>query len=259
MKSCSKCKIEKELSNFYVCRTRKCGYHNECIECVKKRNNKRPRSKTGTIWKQSLHTKNLKYCELCENVKPFNEFGKNKNNIVGLQNYCKPCKRKKDKNYRKSLKDRGIYTERKRADYVKNMDQYRAYGLEYNKSKRDYKSEYKRVLEYREKNPLAKLKNALRNRILIAIKNQGYVKNMKTKKMLGAEWDVVESFISNKFTDGMTWSNHGEWHIDHIISLKTAKSEEELIKLNHYTNLQPLWATTREINGVIYEGNLNKG
>jgi hypothetical protein len=23
-------------------------------------------------------------------------------------------------------------------------------------------------------------------------------------------------------------------------------------------NLQPLWATTREINGVLYEGNINK-
>jgi hypothetical protein len=25
------------------------------------------------------------------------------------------------------------------------------------------------------------------------------------------------------------------------------------------SNLQPMWSTTREINGIIYEGNLNKG
>lgn len=47
----------------------------------------------------------------------------------------------------------------------------------------------------------------------------------------------------------MTLENHGEWHFDHIIPLASAKTEEELIKLNHYTNFQPLWA----------EDNLKKG
>ena len=45
----------------------------------------------------------------------------------------------------------------------------------------------------------------------------------------------------------MTWDNHGELHIDHIIPMSITtteeeEEEEEAIKLNHYTNLQPLWA-----------------
>ena len=40
----------------------------------------------------------------------------------------------------------------------------------------------------------------------------------------------------------MNWINHGEWHIDHIIPLASAKNEKELIKLCYYRNLQPLWA-----------------
>jgi len=45
-----------------------------------------------------------------------------------------------------------------------------------------------------------------------------------------------------KFVDGMNWDNIGEWHIDHIIPLSSAETEQEIIKLCHYTNLQPLWA-----------------
>ena len=46
----------------------------------------------------------------------------------------------------------------------------------------------------------------------------------------------------------MNWENYGlyngednyGWDLDHIIPLSSAKSEEEVIQLNHYTNLQPL-------------------
>ena len=47
----------------------------------------------------------------------------------------------------------------------------------------------------------------------------------------------------------MTYDNYGiyekdkynvGWDIDHIIPICSATSEEEVIKLNHYTNLQPL-------------------
>lgn len=40
----------------------------------------------------------------------------------------------------------------------------------------------------------------------------------------------------------MTWENHGEWHIDHIVPLDLGNNEEEILQLNYYKNLQPLWA-----------------
>ena len=39
----------------------------------------------------------------------------------------------------------------------------------------------------------------------------------------------------------MTWENYGiYWEYDHIIQLATALNEDDLLRLNHYTNFQPL-------------------
>jgi len=48
--------------------------------------------------------------------------------------------------------------------------------------------------------------------------------------------------LEHQFKEGMNWDNQGKWHIDHIIPLSSGNTEEEIIKLCHYTNLQPLWA-----------------
>jgi hypothetical protein len=51
----------------------------------------------------------------------------------------------------------------------------------------------------------------------------------------------------------MSWENRRLWHIDHIIPLALAKNEDQLIKLNHYTNLRPLWAKDNLVKSARYE------
>jgi len=68
----------------------------------------------------------------------------------------------------------------------------------------------------------------------------------KGEIILGVTIDIAKKHIERQFKKGMTWNNRGlksdQWQIDHIIPLASAKNEEEVIKLCHYTNLQPLWA-----------------
>lgn len=69
-----------------------------------------------------------------------------------------------------------------------------------------------------------------------------FQKNSRTHQLVGADWTTVSQWIEAKFQPGMTWNNMPLWHVDHEIPLASAKTQEELEKLCHYTNLQPLWA-----------------
>jgi hypothetical protein len=81
-----------------------------------------------------------------------------------------------------------------------------------------------------------------RSLIGISLKNQGYSKKSKTAEILGCNFNTFKTHIERKFTKGMSWSNYGKWHLDHIYPISKATSFEMALKLNHYTNFQPLWA-----------------
>ena len=100
----------------------------------------------------------------------------------------------------------------------------------------------KKQRDLRKGDKIYKFKSDVRSRISQDIKRKGYSKKTKTYEILGCDFETLKKHFEKQFTKGMTWDNQGEWHIDHIIPLATATTEEEVIKLNHYTNLQPLWS-----------------
>jgi len=121
---------------------------------------------------------------------------------------------------------------------------------EKNKEKeKQYRKDNRTKISEREKNRyhndiIFKLRTNLRNRLKLFLKTKKINKNNSTIEFLGAEPDVIKNYLEKQFKDGMSWDNFGHdgWHIDHIIPLSSAKTEEEVYKLSHYTNLQPLWA-----------------
>jgi len=72
--------------------------------------------------------------------------------------------------------------------------------------------------------------------------NKGFVKNSKTEDILGCKVEFFNEYIESKFTNGMSWERISDIHLDHIIPLATVVTEEDIYRLNHYTNFQPLWA-----------------
>ena len=112
-------------------------------------------------------------------------------------------------------------------------------------AKRPSRKKYKvrREAQRRKNNPLYAFKHKIRSTINKCLTRCGYTKRSKSLDILGCSWDEFYKYIESKFSDGMNWNNRGMhgWHIDHIIPLAVAKTEEEIMRLNHYTNLQPLW------------------
>ena len=96
--------------------------------------------------------------------------------------------------------------------------------------------------------PLFKLSTNIRSNINKSIKKNNYSKENNTIEILGCSYDFFKTYLENKFEPWMNWNNYGlyngelnyGWDLDHIIPISSAKTEEDVIKLNHYTNFQPL-------------------
>ena len=107
--------------------------------------------------------------------------------------------------------------------------------------------EYKRKWEKgkRETDIMFKLKQTVRGRIykFVVSLNGKVPKKSKTFDIIGCSPEFLKEHLEKQFTEGMSWDLMGQYiHIDHILPLSLAKNEEDMYKLCHYTNLQPLWA-----------------
>lgn len=90
--------------------------------------------------------------------------------------------------------------------------------------------------------PVAAYKTLIRKRVSNWFRQRKFPKRSSTKQILGCSFEEFKQYIASLFKNGMTWDNYGEWQLDHIMPLSTAKTIEDVEMLCHYTNLQPLWA-----------------
>jgi hypothetical protein len=160
----------------------------------------------------------LSSCYVCKTKKEVSEFYTDSTRKSGIASKCKICTNIINKE-RKKLK-------------LKNNPEFRKLN--------NKKIEEKRVIR-ESRDPVFKLKRRIRSSIRESFKRRGYSKNTQSQKILGENWNVVKEHFESLFTEGMNWDNMGEWHIDHIIPLSTANSEDDIINLCNYKNLQPLW------------------
>ena len=107
----------------------------------------------------------------------------------------------------------------------------------------EYKASHRVYIQTKlRSDPIFRFIYRIRTLIKISLRNRGFRKSPRTEQILGCSVRYFMAHLASLFGPGMTFENHGEWHIDHIVPLATAKTEADIIRLCHYTNLQPLWA-----------------
>lgn len=234
MKKCTKCSIEREDDQF---------------------------AKNGSRCKICLKEYKKKYYELnkekiLKRVKEYTE-----ENIEKVRDYKNEYNKKNpNKEYHKEYREKNkesISLKRKQY-YQQNKEKVKQKVREYNSENRQYINKRKR--ENREKNkekynentrqyiqnrkesdPIYKLKCAIRTLISQSFKGQFTKKSKKTIEILGCDFITFSDYIESQFTENMNWDNYAEyWQLDHKIPISWARTEEEVYRLNHYSNFQPL-------------------
>src|SRR5579863_6654653 len=179
-----------------------------------------------------------KRCSACRRVKVLSKFYKDKSRLSGYDARCKNCDYDKTKKYRNN--NRKKFREQRRAFYKRHPDKMSIYYDRYYDRRLSYHKMYikKRSLV----DPNFKLGLLLRSRLYNALK--GNRRTGSAVRDLGCSLDFLRNYLKKQFKPGMSWSNHGKWHIDHIIPLTLfdLTDRKELLKACHYTNLRPLWA-----------------
>jgi hypothetical protein len=232
----------------------------------------------------------MKICNTCSELKDLELFFRNKNTKDGRHSSCKGCQNKskkydkvkrseyynntKDRDFEKiKIRRRNYYLNNKEKENKlskeykeKNKEKINKYAIDYYYSNKDterYKEVRKNYYKNRLDNDiLYKIRHYLTCMLGIYFRNHGFTRKTKTYEILGCSFEDFKLYLENKFEPWMTWENRGlyngevnyGWDIDHIIPISSAKTEEDIIKLNHYTNLRPLCSY---VNRVIKKDKLD--
>ena len=259
----------QNLKHYYTGKPCKHGHDAErytndgkCVTCVKSRVRNyvtlNPDKKRESD--REYYSKNKE--EIKRNVKLYRVDNKDIINAKKRE-YAKSCKgveaRRKYRNENRdkiNAKKRKYYKDNHEEHLKQKRDDYQKHKIKRNAKQAEYRKENKDKLNKyfvnRRKNDLnfkmtAYMRNML-NRVLSRSYND---KDNSTVEMLGYTCDELISHITGLFTDGMSWNNYGEWHIDHIVPLTWwfENGVTDPSRTNALINLQPLWATDNLIKG----------
>lgn len=207
MKTCNKCNIDKEINEFH--KRSKDKYRSDCISC---------------------HKESMRNSYVKNKPKRKEYYLENKTEILNSQ------KTDSRKEYSKK------YYELNRDIKKKYYEENKHNKIIDKENRREWAKKYYRMKK--ETDIMFILKQSIRSSVRKSLNKNG----KKTSDILGCSFGDFKFYLESKFESWMTWSNRGlyngdlsyGWDIDHIIPLSSAKNKEEVIKLNHYTNLQPL-------------------
>lgn len=210
-KKCKVCGLSKPMSDFYF-RKDNNKYRNECIECHK-----------NISKKYRINNKE----KIKEKIKLYRE--KNREQIL-----------QKKAQYRE--KNREVLREKARKYYKDNMEIIKTRRKQQRKKSNETTRIY--VANRKKNDKIYAFKSRIRPWLIKSFTRKKYIKNSHLEEIVGKPIDELVQYLLQTFKNnyGYEWDGTEKVHIDHIIPLKNAKTEKEVMNLCYYTNLQLLKA-----------------
>lgn len=238
-KICTCCREEKELELFTKDIYTVSGYKSHCKKCcsIKTKN-----------WtdknKERVKQYNKKWRE--ENKKYFGDYQKY------IKGNLKDFKLRGRENLGRSREEARLFVKENKSEYDKrNREKINEYNRNVDRRKKKYKYRSKRAKE----DPNYKIRQIMRSRLGMALRDQGVKKHKNSKDYIGCTYDELIKYLESLFSPGMNWKNHGygmgKWHVDHIIACSRfdLTKIEEQNKCFNYKNLQPMWHQENLLKG----------
>ena len=182
-----------------------------------------------------------KICSKCGRELPLDNFYKYNRGKYGVFSECKDCYKARVKEYYEQNKEKIIL--RTKEYQEKNKEQIKLDKKEYHEKNREVisKKHYEYVNKRLKEDELFSFIYRARGLIYKSVARKGYTKKSKTSEIVGCTFEQLKEHLENTWYNNYGTPYNGEpVHIDHIIPLSSAKNEEDVIKLCHYTNLQYL-------------------
>ena len=199
-----------------------------------------------------------KKCTKCKEVKSLDEFYNSKGGKDGRSTWCKSCfKEYRNKNKEKLSQIAKKYYKYNREDKLKKCKEYREKNKEklrikykkYLDNNKGYHLKYKKLR--RKTDPFFKLRLNISSNIERSLSKNGYSKKTKTYNMLKCEYTFFMEWLNGLASNGYTYGI-GNLHLDHVVPISLAETEEEMLLLCHYSNYQLLSADENLTKGNRY-------
>lgn len=189
----------------------------------------------------------MKRCSKCNLLKSSDEFYQTKNERAssdGYNSWCKQCMREYHADWYLRHKKR---VDAKNKQWRKlNLERGRIIEIRYAENYPDRRRESYRKWEQKKyhNSPVYRINKIMASGIRRSL--NGNKSSKHWEKLVGYNANELKYHLELQFQPGMTWKNHGDWHIDHIIPISSfdfQMPEDEDFKVCWgLNNLQPLWA-----------------
>lgn len=220
------------------------GTRNICIPCRKAYD----REKSATMTPQQ---RKEKYKKLAAKMTP------EQRHIRNEKERARVAALSEEKRLQKRLLDNARIASLSLEARQKRNDSLRAYAAAMPPEKKKQRNARKASLflkshcERLNSDPVYRFSFSVKNLVRKSFKRKGYTKRSKSQEIIGCDWIFFKAHIERQFLKGMSWELMGnEIHLDHITPLVTAKTIDDVISLNHFTNLRPMWAKDNLSKGV---------